>query len=145
MQLTADGSSQTPATATATATAASTTAATTTDAQADTTTPLASPVPPPSPPGGSPPSRRIILGLLAVVVMLLGTNAYSHNQGRALKVRTEYQCISYGSLLPTSTVVNLLTGIYYGGYTCGGGGNSEHMRYPDSNARRGDIGCSFVI
>ncbi|CAN0330798.1 unnamed protein product [Ectocarpus sp. 6 AP-2014] len=32
---------------------------------------------------------RLVLGLLAVVVMLLGTNAYSYNQSRAWKVHTK--------------------------------------------------------
>lgn len=72
MQLTANSSSQTPATAT--------------DTQAD-ATPSAPPVPPPA--GGSSRGRRIFLGMAAVVVVLLGTSVHFHSQSRALEVRLE--------------------------------------------------------
>lgn len=62
IRITTDNSSQTPA------------------STAEDTSPLPASAAPPA-------SRRIIFGLLALVAMLLGTNAYSHRQNRAWKVR----------------------------------------------------------
>lgn len=71
MRITAENASQTLATTTANA---STLAA-------------APPATPPAPPA----NRRIMFGLLAFVVMLLGTNVYSYQQNRAWQVRASVE------------------------------------------------------
>lgn len=77
MRLTADTSSQTPADESPIESIS-----TATDTRIST-----SPLAPAARPAWSPLSQRIVLGLLAVVVALLGTNVYSFNQTRAWKVR----------------------------------------------------------
>lgn len=81
MRLTSDTSSQTPPTDTATV--AATTAAGASPGIYDVV-----PSDPAAPPFRGFRSNRILWGLLAFVVLLLGTNAYSHSQNRAYQVST---------------------------------------------------------